>query len=249
MKRENKDLLIRGAQELGIELNDKAVGLFELLASQLSASKGRISLTSINDEAEVVKKHFLDSLSCSFACDLSAAQRVIDIGSGPGFPGLPLKIAFRNLEMTLLDSVKKKTDFAATFIEEAGLLNIQAVCCRAEDYGINIGGREAFDLALARAVGPLSVLAEYAIPLIAVGGIFLAQKANIGQAELAQAEEAVKELGARIETVSEIVVPFIEAKRTIVIIKKITPTSARYPRKAGLATKRPLGVGQQKVKG
>ncbi|MDI6799429.1 MAG: 16S rRNA (guanine(527)-N(7))-methyltransferase RsmG [Actinomycetota bacterium] len=241
MRAKSRDLLVKGAGALKIELDEEKMKLFEIFLDEIVAGNKRAALTAITEEEEIASKHFLDSLSLKLVHDFSCTERVIDIGSGAGLPGLPLKIAFPHLNTILLDSIKKKVDFLQGLIERMGLDGIQAVCCRAEDYGINRDNREQFDLALARAVAPLSVLAEYALPILKIGGSLLAQKANLSLSEIDAAERGANELGGAMVSAREIDVPFVEAKRTIVIIKKLVPTPKQYPRRAGIPKKRPLG--------
>ncbi len=243
MKDESRSLLIQGASKMGLALDERDLSLFAIFLSELKKGNERISLTAIEDEREIITKHFLDSLSISLVHDFEAKERAIDIGSGAGFPGLPLKIIFDHLDMTLLESTKKKSDFSKELIEKMGLSSVEAVCCRAEDYGINSEGRGGFDLALVRAVAPLATLVEYALPLLRVGGSLLAMKAGLDQGEVEQGRRAASELGGRAEEIRDVSVPFIEAKRTIAIIKKVAPTPKGFPRRAGMAKKRPLGRG------
>lgn len=241
MRKKLQILLREGASELGLELDEGKEKAFEVYLKEIKKENKKVNLTSLTDNREIIIKHFLDSLSCAKACDFGVKLKVVDIGTGAGFPGLPLKIAYPEIELTLLDSSKKKTSFLSKTIECLNLKGISVVCCRAEDYGINSNNRGAFDLVLARAVAPLSVLVEYALPLLKLGGLFIAQKSRGLDKEIGEGRMAAKAVGGQIEEVREVKVPFLEAKRYLVLVKKISPSPKKYPRRPGIPAKRPLG--------
>lgn len=236
------DVLKVGAMEWGLKLTPPQVDAFGLYYQQLLIWNERISLTSITDYEEVQVKHFLDSLSCLQVMDTVATDaRCIDIGAGAGFPGLPLKIVWPRLQLTLLESVGKKVRFLTHMVEAMGLEETDIVQGRAEELGRNPDYREAFDVALARAVAQMSVLVEYALPLVRVGGIFVAQKGDDIEGEMKSASAAIKLLGGRLQEIRPICLPGSEIARHLVVVQKLGPTTDRYPRRPGIPAKRPLG--------
>ncbi len=200
----------------------------------------RINLTRIVEPSEVAVKHFLDSLSV-YPLLPPRARQLIDVGSGAGFPGLPLKLACPDLQVTLLESTGKKTAFLRHVITELGLTGIEVITLRAEEAGQQADQRQRYDVAVARAVSPLVVLAEYLLPLVKVGGVMIAQKGQPPTEELAAATYAIKLLGGQAATVQPLHVPHLEGERHGVVIKKIKPTPKAYPRRPGLPSKEPLG--------
>ena len=236
------DVLKAGAMEWGLNLTPPQVDAFGLYYQQLLIWNERISLTSITDYEEVQVKHFLDSLSCLQVLDTVAPDaRCIDIGAGAGFPGLPLKIVWPRLQLTLLESVGKKVRFLTHMVEAMGLEETDIVQGRAEELGRNPDYREAFDVALARAVAQMSVLVEYALPLVRVGGIFVAQKGDDIEVEMKSAGAAIELLGGRLQEIKPVYLPGSEIARHLVVVQKLGPTTERYPRRPGIPAKRPLG--------
>lgn len=199
----------------------------------------KFNLTAITDTDEIRLKHFYDSLTCLKAIQDENAS-LIDIGCGAGFPGIPLKIALPDIKLVLMDSVRKKTDFCAKVAAKLGLDNVSTIHARVEELGKDPGHREKYDWVVARAVAALPVLAEYLLPLVHVGGYALAQKgANITE-ELSKAKNAVAELGGQVSQVMEFELPQSGEKRSLVVIEKIRTTPAKYPRKPGMPSKKPL---------
>ena len=243
MREELKNLLREGASRLGFKLSDEKERALEFYHEEIKEGNKKINLTSITDDREIVIKHFLDSLTCAEADNFGAEARVIDIGAGAGFPGLPLKIVYPGIELILLDSSKKKVEFLLRTIEHLNLKGVSAVCCRIEDYGINKSNRETFDLVLARAVAPLSILMEYALPLLKLNGLFVAQKSRGLNEEIDEGRVAAKILGGEIKEVQEVSVPFLNAKRYLVLTGKTSFSPEKYPRRVGIPTKRSLGRG------
>ncbi len=234
---------------LGLRLDDAQLADFETYYRELIAWNRRVNLTSITDTDEVQIKHFLDSLTCLLALgsgaggDSDAADRrlrVVDIGAGAGFPGLPLKIVRPGWELTLLDAVGKKIAFLEHLVGVLGMKNVKAIHGRAEDLGREPGRRAGYDLALARAVADLPVLAEYALPLIRVGGIFVAQKGHDIEDELRRAQAALRQLGGRLDAIIPVSLPGLDEPRHLVRLMKVAETPAKYPRRAGIPEKRPL---------
>ena len=199
-----------------------------------------MNLTGITEFQEVLVKHFLDSLACVKAVDIKKVKRMMDVGTGAGFPGVPLKIAFPHLEACLLDSLKKRVNFLEETFDLLKLTDITAVHGRAEEYAKNKAYRESFDLCVSRAVSNLATLSEYCLPYVKVGGSFISYKSGTVQEEAEQAEKAVKILGGKIRDVVYFSLPDSEIQRSLVVIEKVKSTSGKYPRKAGTPLKEPL---------
>ncbi|MBS1248919.1 MAG: Ribosomal RNA small subunit methyltransferase G [Chloroflexi bacterium] len=200
----------------------------------------RYSLTAIQSPEKVRVKHFLDSFSCYPVMKNTIINRVIDVGTGAGFPGIPLKILFPSMHLTLVDSVKKKTDFCRHIVQELGLGGVDVIRERAERLGKEDGHREKYDWALARAVAQLSELSEYLLPLVKVGGRMLAMKGDSGPAEAHAAGEAIDLLGGHLRQLEQLHLPGVTEDRYLVIIDKVAPTPEKYPRRVGIPAKRPL---------
>lgn len=212
---------------------------FETYAALLEEWNSRYSLTAIRDPQDVRIKHFLDSLSCLTVMQ-GEIGRVIDVGTGAGFPGLVLKIARPEIHLTLVESVAKKTRFCAHVVETLGLKDIKIVTDRAEVLGQDRAYREQYDWAVARALAGMPVLAEYLLPLVKVGGRMLAQKALSAREELRQAASALKILGGQKEAEQEIRLPGVPDPHLLFVIKKVRPTPMEYPRRVGVPSKNPL---------
>jgi 16S rRNA (guanine527-N7)-methyltransferase len=217
------------------------VEAFELYYRQLIAWNERVNLTAITDCDEVQVKHFLDSLSClQVLPSLASETRCIDIGAGAGFPGLPLKIVRSQARLTLLEATGKKALFLEHIVDELGLREVQIVRGRAEELGRQPAFRESYHVALARAVGHLAVLLEYALPLLTIGGVFVAQKGEKIEGEVETAQGAMEILGGRVKEVRAVQLPGLEASRYLVVVEKVVPTPQKYPRRVGIPVKRPL---------
>lgn len=226
--------------ELNIQLNEEQKQQFQRYYELLTEWNKVMNLTGITDYDEVNEKHFVDSLSIVKAVDIEHIKTVIDIGTGAGFPGLPLKIVYPHLHVVLLDSLNKRVKFLNTVIEELGLEKIETLHGRAEDYARQENYREQFDLCVSRAVANLSTLSEYCIPYIRVGGIFISYKSGSIEEELQTSQKAVKILGGVIEETVKFQLPGTEIGRSFVKIKKEEKTKKKYPRKAGLPSKEPI---------
>ena len=233
-------ILEEGCKELGITLDEIQKKQFTDFYEYLVEKNKVMNLTGITEFQEVLIKHFLDSLACVKAVDMSRIKRIMDIGTGAGFPGVPLKIAFPHLEACLLDSLKKRVNFLEETFQLLKLENITAIHGRAEEYAKNKQYREIYDLCVSRAVSNLATLSEYCLPYVKTGGYFISYKSGTVQEEVEQAQKAVKILGGRIQDVVYFQLPDSEIQRSLVVIEKIKATPGRYPRKAGTPLKEPL---------
>lgn len=226
--------------EMGIQLTEDQKNQFHKYYEMLVEWNKIMNLTGITEYDEVNEKHFVDSLSVIKAVDMRKIQSVIDIGTGAGFPGIPLKIVYPHLQFVLLDSLQKRIKFLQAVIEELGLEDIKTLHGRAEDYAKKAEYREQFDICVSRAVANLSSLSEYCIPYIRVGGIFISYKSGEVDDEVKQSEKAVKILGGKIHEIIKFKLPGTEIRRSFVKIEKVEQTKKKYPRKAGLPVKEPL---------
>ena len=233
-------ILEEGCKELGITLDEIQKKQFTDFYEYLVEKNKVMNLTGITEFQEVLIKHFLDSLACVKAVDMSRIKRIMDIGTGAGFPGVPLKIAFPHLEACLLDSLKKRVNFLEETFQLLKLENITAIHGRAEEYAKNRQYRETYDLCVSRAVSNLATLSEYCLPYVKTGGYFISYKSGTVQEEVEQAQKAVKILGGKIQDVVYFQLPDSEIQRSLVVIEKIKATPGRYPRKAGTPLKEPL---------
>ena len=236
----NLTTLENGCRELGIELSQKQKNQFIQFYEFLVEKNKVMNLTGITEFEEVLTKHFLDSLACVKAIDMTKVKTIMDIGTGAGFPGVPLKIAFPHLEACLLDSLKKRVNFLEESFELLGLEGIKAIHGRAEEYAKNKEYREKYDLCVSRAVSNLATLSEYCLPYVKVGGCFIPYKSGEIDEELNNSKKAVQILGGKIEEVVKFQLPDTDIGRSFVKIKKNKNTAKKYPRKAGLPAKEPL---------
>lgn len=233
-------ILDQGCKELGITLDDEKKKQFTDFYEFLTEKNKVMNLTGITEFNEVLVKHFLDSLACVKAVDMAKVHRMMDIGTGAGFPGIPLKIAFPHLKACLLDSLKKRVNFLEEAFCLLNMKNITAVHGRAEEYARKKEYRENFDLCVSRAVSNLSTLAEYCLPYVKKGGYFVSYKSGTVREETEQAEKAVKILGGKIRDILYFRLPDSDIQRSLVVIEKVSFCPSRYPRKAGTPLKEPL---------
>jgi len=200
----------------------------------------KFNLTAIRDVESIRVKHFLDSLSCVLAWKANPPQRLVDVGTGAGFPGIPLKILYPAMQLTLVESVGKKVKFCQHIVDTLGLENVTVIHARAEDLGQKPEHREVYEWAVARAVASFNVLSEYLLPLVKVGGTVLAQKGESGPAEAQSAEKAMSLLGGKLRKLTPVNLPGVADDRYLVLVDKVAATPPKYPRAAGVATKTPL---------
>jgi len=235
--------LITGAHELGITLTDRHLAAFEACYQELVAWNQRFNLTAITDREGVLVRHFLDSLSCLKAlprAELAAGARVIDVGTGAGFPGLPLKIVCPAMRLTLLEATRKKVTFLEHVVHLLGLKDVEVIHGRAETLGHEPAHREQYEWALARAVAEMPTLAEYLLPLVWVGGTALAQKGEGAAAEVHGADAAIVTLGGQVRQLVPVELRGLAETRYLVVVDKVAATPEKYPRRPGAAQKRPL---------
>ena len=228
-------------QQFGLELSDEQIQQFSNYYDMLIEWNKVMNLTAITDKEEVIIKHFADSLLLSKYKNLHDDLCVIDVGTGAGFPGIPLKIAFPELKVTLMDSLNKRLKFLDNVISELNLENITTVHSRAEDGGRCVEYREKYDLAVSRAVANLATLSEWCIPFVKPGGYFISYKSNALSEEIRDGKKAIRILGGQVENIFTTTIPDSDNQRSFVFIKKMTNTEKKYPRKAS-AAKKPIWI-------
>lgn len=228
------------ALQFGVELNEEQLSQFLRYYEMLIDWNEKINLTAITEFEEVLKKHFLDSISIGRFLKQDEKASILDIGTGAGFPGIPIKIAFPETKITLLDSLNKRVNFLNEVIKELSLDNISALHGRAEDFAKKEDMREQFDFCVSRAVANLSSLSEFCLPYVKVGGIFISYKSEKAKEELETAKNAISILGGNSVKTEEFLLPGTDFKRNLIIIEKTKCTPAKYPRKAGTPIKQPL---------
>lgn len=234
--------LKKKSEMLDISLSEKQLQQFLSYYEMLIEKNKVMNLTAITEKEEVIDKHFIDSISFNKAMDVTKSLKILDLGTGAGFPGIPLKIAYPNLEITLLDSLNKRIKFLDEVIEALGLEGISTIHGRAEDYAKQVSYREQFDICVSRAVANLATLSEYCLPYVKEGGCFISYKSGSVEEELEQSKKAIFELGGKVKEVIAFTLPETDIERTFVVIEKVRKTPKKYPRKAGLPSKEPIGI-------
>lgn len=224
--------------KLNISLSEMQINQFIRFYEMLIEKNKVMNLTAITEFDEVIDKHFLDSLNLFRLIDLNSEKRILDLGTGAGFPGIPLKIAFPKIKITLVDSLNKRVMFLNDVVNQLGLEDVECVHARAEDLAKKKEYREEYDICVSRAVANLSTLSEYCIPFVKVGGNFISYKSGDCDEEISSSKAAIKKLGARISKVENFEIK--DMGRSFVVIDKISSTPNKYPRKAGLPSKEPL---------
>lgn len=235
--------LIASARELNITLTDRHLDAFETCYQELMAWNQRFNLTAITDRDGVLVRHFLDSLSCFKVlpwADLAAGARVIDVGTGAGFPGVPLKIVCPGMRLTLLEATRKKVTFLEHIVRVLGLQEVEIIHGRAEELGRNLAYREQYDWALARAVVEMPSLAEYLLPLVRVGGAMLAQKGEGAAIEVHASDAATTAFGGKVRHLLPVELRGLAETRYLVVIDKVAATPEKYPRRPGMPKKQPI---------
>lgn len=234
------DTLVNGIEDLDIKLNEIKLGQFSRYKELLKEWNERINITSITDDIEIDQKHFLDSLTPITTELFKGRKKIIDIGTGGGFPGIPLKIVNNELEVDLLDSLNKRIIFLNEVIKELGLEDIRAIHGRAEELSITPVYREKYDICISRAVASLNTLSEYCLPFVKVGGYFISMKGPDVDEELELSKKAIGLLGGRLFSTKLINIPNTNISHSLIIIEKISETATKYPRGGGKPRKNPL---------
>ncbi len=228
------------ADKLQIDLTDRMTRQFDEYYNILIEWNKVMNLTGITEYEDVIVKHFIDSLSVVYAIDMNTVETMIDIGTGAGFPGIPLKIAFPDIRVTLLDSLNKRTRFLSAVIDKLELKNIEVFHGRAEEYARIKQHREMYDLCVSRAVSNLSILSEYCLPYVKKDGFFISYKSGDIEEELNNSKNAINMLGGQILDVFQFELPGTDIHRALVLIKKVCHTEKKYPRRTGMPAKEPL---------
>ncbi|NGM81938.1 16S rRNA (guanine(527)-N(7))-methyltransferase RsmG [Paenibacillus sp. 7124] len=234
-----QEQFVRRLEERGIVLSQQ-LDQFESYYRELVSWNEKMNLTGITEREQVYTKHFYDSLSLAFFVDMQAVERMADIGSGAGFPGIPLKIAFPQLKLTIVDSLSKRISFLKHVCDELKLEGVELIHGRAEDIARQTSHRDSYDLVTARAVARMALLNEFCLPFVRKDGIFAAMKGSDPAEELSEAKFSLKELRGQLEKVEPFSLPIEDSARHIIFIRKTGATPAKYPRKAGIPAKTPL---------
>lgn len=236
----NKKKFIEKTFKMNINLDSEKVNKFEEFMNHMLLWNERVRLTSITDENEIIDKHFIDSLTVVNTKLFDGHKKVMDMGTGGGFPGIPLKFYNDEIELTMIDSRLKKIEYLETVIEKFNLKNTFALHGRAEDYGRDNEYREKFDVVVSRAVAELATLAEFCLPFVSVNGYFVAMKGSEVEDELNDANKAISILGGKVEKIMKFQLPDSDFSRSIIVIKKVELTPKSYPRTSGKPKKKPI---------
>lgn len=238
LEKEFAEKMREHANEIGFLLEEKQINQFYVYMKLLLEWNEKINLTAITNPEEIILKHFIDSMTIAKYIDKKL--KLIDVGTGAGFPGIPLKIIREDIEITLLDSLNKRVNFLNEVISQLGLTKIQTIHSRVEDFGQDKKYREKFDCATSRAVANLSTLAEYLMPLVKLNGVCISMKGSNIEEEIQESKKAISVLGGKIEKREEFQLPKSNMDRNIIIIRKINSTPQKYPRKSGTPAKDPI---------
>ncbi|EKQ57777.1 MULTISPECIES: 16S rRNA (guanine(527)-N(7))-methyltransferase RsmG [unclassified Clostridium] len=234
------DLMCQASEDVGIQLSKEQFEKFTDYMKLLQEWNEKINLTAIIEDEEIIKKHFIDSIKSFKRVEIKNAGNLIDVGTGAGFPGLPIAIMKEDIKVTLLDSLNKRINFLNTVITTLGLSNVTTIHSRAEDGARDSKLREKFDVATSRAVANMSVLSEFCLPYVRVGGSFIALKGPAVEQEINQSLNAIKILGGELANICEVHIEGTELRHNLVVVKKVKECPKVYPRKAGLITKNPI---------
>lgn len=234
------ELMKSAANSVGMEFNEDKYEKFIKYMKLVQEWNEKINLTAITEDDEFIKKHFIDCIKAFKSDQMKEANSIIDVGTGAGFPGIPIAIMRDDVEVCLLDSLNKRINFLNTVVRELGLKNVTTIHSRAEDGARKKELRESFDVATSRAVANMAVLSEYCIPYVKVNGYFIALKGPAIEEELSNAKNAIGTLGGKLKNVIELEIEDTDLKHNIVIVEKVKPCSNVYPRKAGVISKKPL---------
>ena len=234
------DLMAKAAEDVGLELTTEQYDQFITYMRLLQEWNEKINLTAILEDEEIIKKHFIDSIKAFKRDEFRKNVNMIDVGTGAGFPGIPIAIMNPNINVTLLDSLNKRIKFLDIVISKLGLKNIKTIHSRAEDGARNKKLREKFDIATSRAVANMSVLSEYCLPYVKVGGKFIALKGPAVDQEIEESDVAIKTLGGELEQICEVKIEDTDLRHNLVVVKKIKECAKTYPRKAGTISKNPI---------
>lgn len=234
------DIMNLECKRTGLELTEEKYNKFMKYKDLLQEWNKVMNLTAITEDEEIVKKHFIDSIKVFEAEYMHKAKNVIDVGTGAGFPGIPIAIMNKNIEVVLLDSLQKRVNFLDEVIKQLNLKNIKTVHGRAEDFGVNKEYREKFDIVVSRAVANMSVLNEFCLPFAKIGGYLIALKGPVVNEEISQAKKSISVLGGRLDKIINVEFENEDFKHNLVVIKKQKTTPKKYPRKAGKVSKNPI---------
>lgn len=237
----NPEQFVQALKEKGIELSDKQIEQFAVYFKTLVEWNEKINLTTLTKMEDVYLKHFFDSIAVAFYYDFTKELQICDVGAGAGFPSIPLKICFPKLRVTIVDSLQKRINFLNQLADQLGMDDVTFCHDRAENFGKKEKFRESFDMVTARAVARMSVLSELCLPLVKKNGVFIAMKGAQTDEELMEANTAINLLGGSLEGIPTFTLPKENSERSIVIINKKRKTPNKYPRKAGLPNKDPIG--------
>ena len=241
MEQSKAELLLRqGIADLGTTAGEKAIDQFLAYMEGILSWNEKVNLTAITDREDFIRKHFLDSLTCCSFPEMEEANRIIDVGTGAGFPGIPLALMFPDKQFTLMDSLKKRLNIIDELTETLGINNVRTLHGRAEDLARMKEHREQYDLCVSRAVANLAVLSEYTLPFLKVGGSLLAYKGPEAIQEIKSSGGAIRTLGGILSEERRVTIPGLETSHVILVIDKIKHTPSPYPRKAGTPAKEPL---------